>query len=931
MAVIEQEVVENSGLIKEFDEDSIDMLMTIFQKDLYVKPIESSIRETFSNSYDAVKEKNIAISILKGDTKVEDHFEVSNDRATKNSKFNPDYYNLDYLSDNDKVKITYTETKEGRDNLAIEDYGVGLTNGRLKGFFAPGYSSKRLSKSLLGKYGAGNKSPLATNIDFYVLESWYNGKYTKFMVYDNYYKCIVAKEGSTLTTEIKGKKEVDGEVVDAIEYVYWTDTDRKNGVCVSFEVKKHNKTSFIDAVKDQLLYFKDALEFIEVNEETESRIERNNIFADVLLDTPTFLISDNWRFTNPHILINNVNYGIIDFAELGINKRFGNIAIKANASDVDITASRESVKWTEKTKQYVLKAVEHAAYAAGEQLKETLDTFENPIERYVKSNSNKLNLVGDVNDNIIANLKRFSGDVKANIPIDITGFVDVKVRKKLGIPDTIQVAKLMLYIDTMTVVQNINVNQNRITANKAVNLNSIIMDKDTIFLVAENVTSIRTNMAHYLAKGEKSFQYVIFKDLAHKTMTKEEALTARIPYKRVLQQEVLFKVYRKVFTSLLNKYCTDVDSIDAEAVKEYAKELKMEDDAAIVVKEDSNTSYYIKVKSVKEEKNTVLKEMKRTKRVLPYKIQRIPSNFDSNGLMSHQSWLEQVHYAMKDAKADDLAEVTATVYYASSKERDLLNIAGFMAQLNKKKVNNFKEEGVAFILVAEDNKKHFKSIPNVMEIKEFFKQEHKVEDGELVLTGGEIMRDFMTTFRLQQALINNPGYFTLAKSEGSVFDSFISSLKANDASLEELEMIENVRSRMRKVPLTDTCNSIEELKDTLNQNFSTTLSLNEDSVKSMFGMLDNMCNLQDVGEIQDIEDEELKAQVSNFKSYDITYFDKKFVDSAVTLLSKYKYVFILSSALSAVKGEYSINAELQEEVREELESRIKEFFNNLNK
>ena len=32
---------------------------------------------------------------------------------------------------------------------------------------------------------------------------------------------------------------------------------------------------------------------------------------------------------------------------------FGNVAIKAEASDVDVTASREFVKWTEKTKSYI--------------------------------------------------------------------------------------------------------------------------------------------------------------------------------------------------------------------------------------------------------------------------------------------------------------------------------------------------------------------------------------------------------------------------------------------------------------------------------------------------------------------------------------------------------------------------------------------------
>jgi len=141
MAVVEQDIIENSGLIKEFDEDSTEMLMDIIQRDLYTKPIESSVRETFSNSYDAIKERNIARSILLGSTTIADHFTESTGKVANNSKFNPDYYSLDWLSEDNKVYITYTEG-DAKDSIRIEDFGVGLANGRLKGFFMPGLKKK---------------------------------------------------------------------------------------------------------------------------------------------------------------------------------------------------------------------------------------------------------------------------------------------------------------------------------------------------------------------------------------------------------------------------------------------------------------------------------------------------------------------------------------------------------------------------------------------------------------------------------------------------------------------------------------------------------------------------------------------------------------------------------------------------------------------
>ena len=153
MAVIEQDIVENSGLIKEFDEEGTEMLMDIIQKDLYTKPIESAIREVFSNCYDGIKERNIARSILTEETTIADHFAESDEISKRSSKFNPNYYDLKYLSNYNKVKITYIESTSERDSISIEDFGVGLANGRLVGFMKPGYSSKRLSKSLLGKFG----------------------------------------------------------------------------------------------------------------------------------------------------------------------------------------------------------------------------------------------------------------------------------------------------------------------------------------------------------------------------------------------------------------------------------------------------------------------------------------------------------------------------------------------------------------------------------------------------------------------------------------------------------------------------------------------------------------------------------------------------------------------------------------------------------
>jgi len=154
MAIIEKDIVENVGLIKEFDSESTEMLMQVVQKDLYTKPIESSIRETFSNCFDAIKEKKIALSILNGNSIIEDHYVSIDGASNRSSVFNPNYYKPEHLDNNNNtVLIEYMNKSSDRDVIRISDKGVGLANGRLEGYFSPGYSSKRLSKDLLGKYG----------------------------------------------------------------------------------------------------------------------------------------------------------------------------------------------------------------------------------------------------------------------------------------------------------------------------------------------------------------------------------------------------------------------------------------------------------------------------------------------------------------------------------------------------------------------------------------------------------------------------------------------------------------------------------------------------------------------------------------------------------------------------------------------------------
>ena len=175
--------VASSGIKKTIDKGSEEVVLGILQKGIYAYPIKSTIRELVSNAHDANIERETAKRILSGEDKIEDHYDTTLvDGVYHASGWDPDYYNLDHLSEDQNVYLYYEESPK-RDILRIKDNGIGLGKDRLIGYFKLGYSSKRAQKGALGKWGLGNKSALSLGIESYTVVSIYNGRKFSFEVY----------------------------------------------------------------------------------------------------------------------------------------------------------------------------------------------------------------------------------------------------------------------------------------------------------------------------------------------------------------------------------------------------------------------------------------------------------------------------------------------------------------------------------------------------------------------------------------------------------------------------------------------------------------------------------------------------------------------------------------------------------------------------
>lgn len=381
MAVLDsnQTVSNNvSGFNKGIHATARTMMLDNLQGTMYQKPIDSAVRECVSNAIDAVREKLTAKKIKTGEAQASDFYLSREDVKDKvaseeddiyaDSEFNPDYYDLKWLNDDDSIILTYENSElTKRDKFIIHDNGVGLGGKRLEGFFSLGYSSKRLNTGELGGFGLGAKSPLATGIESYRMISRYNGKEFCFDIYSHKVDCVYGKWGDdgeinkyveftdTLVPE-KVKVQVeqpDGTTIEEVQIkqvpykAYYKETKEKNSTTLIMEVRKHNRQKFFDAVKSQLMYVKADVRFEEKH--LNGSVTNIPFKANPIYEDDEIILSDYGYYNRPHFVIKDIAYGMIDFNEADLSQKHGNIGIKFNMEMLDVVPSRESVRYTKKT------------------------------------------------------------------------------------------------------------------------------------------------------------------------------------------------------------------------------------------------------------------------------------------------------------------------------------------------------------------------------------------------------------------------------------------------------------------------------------------------------------------------------------------------------------------------------------------------------
>ena len=289
------------GITRKIDSGAHRLMLDTIQITQYTKPEESIVRELTSNAVDGQSEKEKAIEILTGVSKVEDYFIEREGELYKDSKWDPSYYDLNYLDTvNNRVKLTYLEGTGAEfwsDAFSIKDYGIGLSPKRLEIYFSIGGSTKRNRKDVLGSYGMGAKVGLANRCDYYTTKTVYNGKRFEFKCYSYQINSIIGRFNSNgdLNNSIKLYEGTPEEME-----VYYEDTTEKNSTEVIVPCKKNHRTKFLHSVQSQLLYFSNVDFFIS---HESGHIEEIDFRAKVIYNSKNIILSDNKQFGKPHIIV----------------------------------------------------------------------------------------------------------------------------------------------------------------------------------------------------------------------------------------------------------------------------------------------------------------------------------------------------------------------------------------------------------------------------------------------------------------------------------------------------------------------------------------------------------------------------------------------------------------------------------------------------
>jgi virulence-associated protein VapD len=265
------------------------VIFQMFTNNIYSNPIGTIVREITSNCFDSHIEAKVNEPVL-----------------IKKS--------LD-----SKTDTTY---------ISFIDYGVGMSPDRVENIYGVYFeSTKRNNNDEIGGFGIGGKTPLAYKRQTGLGEGEYDNSFFVITNYNGtkYYYCIYEGAKSPIINEIHREE-----------------TDERNGTEIRIPVLSQDIDKFEQELHNQLFYFENVIFDGFSNDE---RLNGYQIFKG-----KTFLYRKNAPYNRIHVCLGKVAYPI-DYNAINLNGYDYEypIAVNINIGDIEVTPSRESLKYSEST------------------------------------------------------------------------------------------------------------------------------------------------------------------------------------------------------------------------------------------------------------------------------------------------------------------------------------------------------------------------------------------------------------------------------------------------------------------------------------------------------------------------------------------------------------------------------------------------------
>ena len=253
--------------------------------------------------------------------------------------------------DNPKNPVLVNLTKEVSGNfISFIDNGVGMSPDRVHNIYGTYFeSTKNETNDQIGGFGLGGKTPLAYTDSFFVITRKDKIQYT--------YNVFMGNDSPM------------------IELMSQESTKEGNGTEVKIPVKENDIMEFEKKTLRQLFYF----ENIVFQGFSDSYVENEyNI-----VKAKTFLYREENYSKNVHICIGKVDYPI-NFEALGISEYDYQmpIAVQVEIGEIDVTRSREELKYTDRTKKILKKKLEAVRAELMEMLSAQYDNVQTIQEYY---------------------------------------------------------------------------------------------------------------------------------------------------------------------------------------------------------------------------------------------------------------------------------------------------------------------------------------------------------------------------------------------------------------------------------------------------------------------------------------------------------------------------------------------------------------------